>query len=109
MIDLMVEWKIWNIIEEIISEKSEKVQFMKTISSIMFQICFQANHNQDPMLKIISKVIQNFDYKYISGPGMYCHAHKTVTLTPIQHTAVHCGFGTHGYPRVLLEQIHGYG
>ena len=39
--------------------------FSKTISSIIFQICFQANHSQDPVFKI-SKIIQNFDYKYIS-------------------------------------------
>ena len=37
----------------------------------MFQICFRANHNQGRLFKI-SKIIQNFDQKYISGHVMPC-------------------------------------
>ena len=36
----------------------------------MFQICFQANHSQDRVFKI-SKNIQNFGYKYISGHALH--------------------------------------
>ena len=52
----------WNIIEEIVFEKSKKVQFLKTISSIMFWICFWPNPSQDLVFRI-SKNIQNFDYR----------------------------------------------
>ena len=37
----------------------------------MLQICFQANHSQDWVFKI-SKIIQNFDYKYISEHVLLC-------------------------------------
>ena len=51
---------IWNIIEEIVFEKSKKVQFLKTISSIMLQICFWASPSRDLVFEI-SKIMQNFD------------------------------------------------
>ena len=53
---------IWNIIEEVVFEKSRKWQFLKTISLNMFQTCFWANPSRDLVL-MISKMIQNFDYK----------------------------------------------
>ena len=43
-------------------KKSKKLQFKKTISSIMFQICFWANPSQDLVFEI-SKIIHPFDYK----------------------------------------------
>ena len=51
---------IWNIIEEIVFERSKKVQFLKTISSIMLQICFWASPSRDLVFEI-SKIMQNFD------------------------------------------------
>ena len=43
-------------------------QFLQLCSKY---ICFRANHSQDWVFKI-SKVIQNFDYKYISGHVLPC-------------------------------------
>ena len=40
--------------------KSKKVQFMKTISSIILQICFWASPSKNSVFEI-SKMIQNFD------------------------------------------------
>ena len=51
---------IFNIIEEIVFINCTFLLFSKTISSIMFQICFRVNHSQDWVFKI-SKIIQNFD------------------------------------------------
>ena len=51
---------IWNIIEKIVFEESKKLQFLKTISSMMFLICFWANPSRDLVFKI-SNIIQNFD------------------------------------------------
>ena len=56
---------ICNIIEEIVFRHSTFLLLSKTISSIMFQICFLVSHSQDRVFKI-SKIIQNFDQKYIS-------------------------------------------
>ena len=46
-------------IEEIVFDKSKKVQFMKTISSIMLQVCFWASPSKDSVFEI-SKMIQNY-------------------------------------------------
>ena len=46
----------WNIIEEILFEKSKKLQFLK------LQICFLANPSQDMVFEV-SKMIQQFDYR----------------------------------------------
>ena len=53
---------ICNIIEEL---------FLKAVSSIMFQICYPANHTQDQLFKI-SNIIQNLDWKYISRHILLC-------------------------------------
>ena len=50
---------IWNIFEEIVFKKSENWQFLNTISSIMFRICFWANRSRDLMFEI-SKITQKF-------------------------------------------------
>ena len=50
---------IWNMIEEIVFERSRKVQFWKTISSIMLQICFWASPSGNLVFEI-SKIMQNF-------------------------------------------------
>ena len=62
---------ICNIIEEIVFRNCTFLLLSKTISSIMFQICFRANHSQDRVFKT-SKIIQNNDYKYISGHILPC-------------------------------------
>jgi hypothetical protein len=43
----------------------------ETISSMMFQICFWASVSWDLVFEI-SKIIQNFDHKYISGHVLPC-------------------------------------
>ena len=55
--------------------------FSKAISSIMFQICSWAS--QDRLFKI-SKIIQNFDYRYISGHVLLCtqNCHLNPNSTP---------------------------
>ena len=60
-----------NIIEEIVFRNCTYLLPSKIISSIMFQICFWANHSQDRLFKI-SNIIQNFDYKYILGHVLLC-------------------------------------
>ena len=69
---LWFAWKhICNIIEEIVFRSCTYLLFSKTISSIMFQICFLVNHSLSRVFKI-SKIIQNFDYKYISEHVLPC-------------------------------------
>ena len=51
---------IWNILEEIVFRNCTFLLLSKTISSIMFQICFRVSHSQDLVFKI-PKNIQNFD------------------------------------------------
>ena len=51
---------ICDIIEEIVFGNCTFLLLSKTISSIMFQICFRVSHSQDRVFKI-SKIIQNFD------------------------------------------------
>ena len=51
---------ICNIIEEIVFRNCTFLLLSKTISSIMFQICFRVSHSQNGVFKI-SKIIQNFD------------------------------------------------
>ena len=78
---------ICNIIEEIFFRKCTFLLFSKTISSIMFQICFRAHHSQDRVFKI-SKIIQNFDYKYISGHILPCTQN-----CHLNSNSTHCGDG----------------
>ena len=75
---------IWYIIEDIVFRNWTFLLFSNTISLIVFQICFKANHSHDGVFKI-SKIIQSFDYIDIFQ-DLYCRTHKTATLTPIQHT-----------------------
>ena len=56
----LIRKHIWNIIEEIVLERSKKVQFLITISSIMLQICFWASPSRNLVFEI-SKIMQNFD------------------------------------------------
>ena len=51
---------ICNIIEEIVFSNCTFLLFLKAVSSIMFQICYPANHSQDQLFKI-SNIIQNLD------------------------------------------------
>ena len=61
-------------------EKSKKKQFNKTISSLMFQICFWANPSRDLVFELSKTLIKS------RFQVMYWCAHKTATLTSIQHT-----------------------
>ena len=74
---------------------------MKTISSIMSQICFPANHSQDLVFKI-PKIIQKFDQKYISGHVLPCtqNCHHNSDST-------HCA-GVPRYPHILADQLTRY-
>ena len=74
---------------------------MKTISSIMLQICFQANHSQDWVFKI-SKIIQNFDYKYISEHVLLCtqNCHLKINSTHCERAGMREG----GEPLLLALQ-----
>ena len=56
---------IWNIIEEIVFERSKKVQFLKTISSIMLQICFWASPT--PYLSALNFRILDFGVYFKLG------------------------------------------
>ena len=65
-------------------KRKKKLQFKKTISSIMFHICFWANPSRDQLFEIL-KIIQNYDQKS-RFQGMFWRAHKTATLTSFQRT-----------------------
>ena len=76
---------ICNIFKEIVYRICTCLLFARTISLIMFHICFPANHSQHLAFKI-SKIIQNFDYRYISGHVLLCT--QNCHLNP---NSTHCG------------------
>ena len=81
-------WKhIWNIIEEIIFEKSKKCNFWRQF----LQLCFKYASEQI-VVKIQCSKYQKLFKTLIRNifQDMYCCAHKTATLTPIQHIVPPC-------------------
>ena len=57
--------------QEIILRNYNFLLLSETISSIMFQICYWGSPSWDLVFEI-SKIIQNFDYRYISGHVLLC-------------------------------------
>ena len=74
-------------------QKSERIQFFMTISSIMFKIGFWAYASQDLVLEI-SKIVQNFDYKHISW-----HALAWTQNCHLNFNSTHCAEVTVAYTK----------
>ena len=72
----------------------------------MFQICFCLNPSQDLVFEI-SKIIQNFDHKYISGHVLACAQNRH-----LNYNSTHCAppplrrYSLWTAPKSTLCQVH---